>query len=284
MSVGERAFVALQHVLPLKAISQCVHALSRAESPALKSLLIGAFRALYRIDLTDAERGAAGDYRSFNDFFTRALKRDARPLDADPRALVSPVDATVSQAGRLEANRLVQAELGAKRHTYTLEALFASAELAAPFIGGSYACLYLAPADYHRVHAPVAGRLTGAWFVPGALYSVNAATARRIPGLYALNERIVLRFATRAGPLGLVMVGALNVGSMSLKDLGEIPGGGAARTLPAPERDYARGEELGRFNLGSTVILIVPPGGATLDAGLRPGVRLQMGGRLGRLE
>ncbi len=288
MSPGARLFVALQRVLPLHAISAGMHVLARAEAWPVRRALIGIFRSLYAVNLDEAERTRPGDYRSFNDFFTRALKSGARPADPDPQALLSPCDGHVSQIGPLDGNLLLQATVAAKRHTYTLEALLADADFARGFIGGSFACLYLAPVDYHRVHLPVAGRLIAAWHVPGRLYSVNAATAALVPGLFALNERIVLHFATAHGPLALVLVGALNVGSMSLADLGDVAPSrgrsGAPERLSVTPRDYARGEEVGRFNLGSTVVLVLPPAMAEFERVLRPGAPVRLGQRLGTLS
>jgi phosphatidylserine decarboxylase len=285
MSLAGRAFVALQHVLPLHGISTLMHALARVESPAVKNALIRGFLSLYEVNLGEAERVRPAQYASFNDFFTRALKAGARPIDADPRAIVSPCDGAVSQIGELDGDRLLQSTVEAKRHTYTLEALFADPLLAQPYVGGSFACIYLAPRDYHRVHMPLAGRLRGALHVPGALYSVNTTTARYVPGLFARNERLVLSFDTTAGPLAVILVGALNVGSMSLAWCGDVaPDRGRSRTpraLPAPPLELAAGDELGRFNLGSTVILVLPPGACRWRADAGPGTRVTMGTRLG---
>ncbi len=286
MSLGDRAFVLLQRLLPLHLVSAAMLWLSRLEWPPAAQLLIGLFGRLYAVDLSEAERDRAADYRSLNDYFTRALRPGARRLDPDAASLVAPCDGTVSEAGRLDGDRLLQATVDAKRHTYTLEALFADAGRARPFIGGSFACIYLAPHDYHRVHAPADCTLSEAWYVPGALYSVNAATARAIPGLYALNERVVLHFTSPGGPLALVLVGALNVGSISLADLGDCPPSrgrpGAPERLPARRRRYVRGEEVGRFNLGSTVIVVTGPGAVRLAPSLGAGARVRLGGRLGQ--
>lgn len=286
MSLGDRAFLVLQRLLPLHTLSGAMHTLARLEWPPLAQFLIAVFNRLHAVDLTEADRDRAGDYRSLNDYFTRALRPGARRLDPDPTRLVAPCDGTVAEAGRLDGDRLLQATVAAKRHTYTLEALFADAGRARPFIGGSFACIYLAPHDYHRVHAPADGVLSEAWYVPGALYSVNAASARAIPGLYALNERVVLHFDTAGGPLALVLVGAFNVGSISLADLGECPPSRgrpqAPDRLPARRRRYARGEEVGRFNLGSTVIVVTAPGSVRLEPSLVTGSRVVLGGRVGQ--
>lgn len=281
MALADAAFVALQQVLPLHLVSRAVHALAGVESPLVRRALIRGFLALYEVDLAEAQPSDPDAYPSFNAFFTRALRPGARPVDADPAALVSPCDGVISQIGELQGEELLQATVAAKRRVYTLRALLADAGRAAPFVGGAYACIYLAPRDYHRVHLPVAGRLTGATHVPGALYSVNAATAQRIDALYARNERIVLTFETRHGPLAVVLVGALNVGSMGLAWCPVVAGGGAPRALPAPPLEFPAGAEIGRFNLGSTVIVIAPPRTVAWLPGLAPGSVLRMGSRLG---
>ena len=286
MSLGGRAFVALQQVLPLHAISAAMHALARSTHPLVRRTLIGSFLSLYDVDLGEAERGHAGDYRSFNDFFTRALKPGARTPDADPLAIVSPCDGAISQIGELDGDRLLQATVEAKRHTYTLEALLVDRERSLAFVGGSFCCLYLAPHDYHRVHMPVAGTLRSATLVPGSLYSVNATTAALVPDLFARNERIVLIFDTATGPLAVVLVGALNVGSMSLAWCGDVAAtrGRATATvaLPSPALELARGAELGRFNLGSTVILVLPPRACAWRSDAGPGNLVRLGQALGR--
>ena len=285
MSLAGRSFVALQHVLPLHTITALMHALARIESVPVKNALIRGFLSRYKVNLGEAERSDPALYVSFNDFFTRALRDGARPIDADPRAIVAPCDGAISQIGELDGDRLLQATLQAKRHTYTLQALLADRELADAFVGGSFTCIYLAPHDYHRVHMPCAGTLVSARHVPGALFSVNTTTARYVPGLFARNERIVLGFDTPAGPLAVILVGALNVGSMSLAWCGDVAASlgrtTAPRQLPAPPLTLAAGAELGRFNLGSTVILVLPKGACAWRAELRPGDLLRMGSRLG---
>ena len=279
----DRAFIGLQHLLPQHLLSRLVRVLTRSRIGLLRTALIRAFVRNYPVDLTEAIHSDPADYPSFNDFFTRRLRAGARPLDPDPRALLCPVDGLVSQAGPIEGDTLLQA----KGIRYTAGALLGGdAALAAPFAGGSFATLYLAPHNYHRIHMPLAGTLRRARFVPGDLYSVNAATAAGVPGLFTRNERIACVFDTAAGPMAVVLVGALFVGSMSLAWCGEVRAEGrAVRDLPAYDPIIAldRGAELGCFNMGSTVVLMFAPGGPRLADGLPPGRAVRVGERIATL-
>jgi phosphatidylserine decarboxylase len=279
-------FVALQYLLPQHLLCRVVYALTHSESVWLKNLLIGAFMRGYRPEMADALEPKPRSYPSFNAFFTRALRPGARPAAPDPRLLVSPCDGTLSIASTVQGDEMVQA----KAHRYTLEALLAAEDAwAAKLRDGRYATVYLAPFDYHRVHMPLDGRLSAAWHVPGRLFSVNGATAARVPGLYARNERVVCAFEGERGPFVVILVGALFVGSMSTVWHGEVTPARArsgVRAL-APQGAAAlwqpRGAELGRFNMGSTVILLLPAGMAGWDAALHPGMRLRVGASLGML-
>ena len=281
-----RLFVAVQHLLPQHLLSRLVLHLTRSRARPLKRALIGAFVRHFRPEMQDALDSEPQSYPSFNAFFTRALRPGSRPGAPEPLALASPVDGTVSQIGQLDGSRIVQA----KGHHYTLEALLAAdAERTSALRGGAFATLYLAPYNYHRIHMPLAGELRAAWFVPGRLFSVNATTAAAVPGLFARNERVVLLFED--GPLvwALVMVGALFVGSMSTVWHGEVAPRRARRITSLPvnaERAalrLARGAELGRFNMGSTVILLLPPQMLEWRADLGPGQPIRVGEPLGRL-
>ena len=286
-AVGARLFVALQYALPQHALSQLVHRLARSRMRALKNALIDNFVVRYRPDMSDAEQPEPRAYESFNAFFTRGLRAGARPADADPAALASPVDGAVSQVGCLDGSWLLQA----KGHAYTLESLLAGEESwAARFRGGAFATLYLAPFNYHRVHMPLTGTLRAAWYVPGQLFSVNAVTAASVPGLFARNERIVCMFEDDALSFALVLVGALFVGSMSTVWHEEVTPRSPRRPTPLPlDAGHAplllsRGEEMGRFNMGSTVILLLPPGRSDWAAGLIPGSVVRVGQTLARLR
>ena len=280
-------FVALQYLLPHHLLCRLVYALTRNETRWFKNLLIGAFMRAYAPEMADAAEPDPHAYGSFNAFFTRPLRADARPADPDDSAIASPCDGMVSVADTLRGNRLLQA----KSHDYTLDALLAGrSEWAARLTGGLFATLYLAPYNYHRVHMPLAGRLSAAWHVPGRLFSVNRQTAERVPRLFARNERVVCAFEGDHGPFVLILVGALFVGNMSTVWHGEV----TPTAAPAGARPLAvttgvelwqpRGAELGRFNMGSTVILLLPPGAAHWQPSLQPGVPLRVGQRLGLLD
>ncbi len=284
-SLAGRLFVGMQHLLPQHLLSQGMHALAHARWEPLKNLVIRTFLQFYAVNLAEAERSDPTSYETFNAFFTRALKHGARTIDSATDALVSPVDAVVSQAGRIERDMLLQA----KGIHYSVHALLGGDEAdALPFEGGHFATLYLAPFDYHRIHMPLAGTLTSATFVPGDLFSVNAVTAAGVPGLFARNERIVCLFDTAVGPMAVVLVGALFVGSMSLSWLGEVTAEGSRspRQLPLgnglPALDKAA--ELGRFNMGSTVIVMLPPGAVEWSSTLTPRSAVRLGERIGTLR
>lgn len=281
-----RLFVLAQHLLPQHLLSRLVLHLTRSRARPLKRALIGAFVRRFRPDLSDAVEIDPHSYPTFNAFFTRALRPGTRPSEPDPLALASPVDGTVSQIGRLDGSRILQA----KGYNYTVDALLAGrSDWSRRFAHGSFATLYLAPYDYHRIHMPLGAELRAAWFIPGTLFSVNAVTAAAVPGLFARNERVVLLFED--GPLvwALVMVGALFVGSMSTVWHGDVapPAARQITELPvtaerAPLR-LAKGAELGRFNMGSTVIVLLPPHAAEWCSDIRPGGLIRVGQTLGRL-
>ena len=285
-SASARAFVALQYLLPQHLLSALAHEITRSRVPWLKNALIGGFVRHFRPDMSEAAQPDPFAFESFNAFFTRALRPQARPADPDPALVLSPVDGSVSQVGKLDGSWLVQA----KGHAYTLESLLATeGSWAEPFRGGGFATLYLAPLNYHSIHMPLEGTLRAAWYVPGALFSVNATTAASVPGLFARNERLVCVFG--AGPLSfaLVFVGALFVGSMSTVWHGEVTPRRPRRRTEFPldgsraSLTLARSAEVGRFNMGSTVILLLPPGRCTWLPSLAPGTTLRVGEALGRL-
>lgn len=282
-----RLFVAMQYLLPQHFLSRQVHRLARSRVKPVKNALIGSFVRHFRPEMSDAADPQPRDYPSFNAFFTRSLRPGARPIDPDPAVLVSPVDGTVSQIGRLDGSAILQA----KGHSYSVEALLGGGGgWAERFAGGSFATLYLAPYNYHRIHMPAAAALRGAWFVPGKLFSVNAATAAAVPGLFARNERVVCAF--EEGPLAfaLALVGALFVGSIATVWHGEVTPCSPRRAAQLPldtgraPRRLERGAELGRFNMGSTVILLLPPGAAEWLAQLHPGSPVRVGQTLARLR
>ena len=285
-SVRARLFVALQYLLPHHFISRLAYRITRSRVPLVKNALIRSFVSNFHPDMSEAEQPDPLQYESFNAFFTRALRAQARPPDPDPAVLVSPVDGAVSQIGRLDGSWLVQA----KGHAYTLESLLAAdLSWAARFRGGAFAALYLAPFNYHRVHMPLRGALRAAWYVPGQLFSVNATTTAGVPGLFARNERVVCVFGHEALTFAVVLVGALLVGSIATVWHGEVTPravrGCADLPLDASRAalNLEKGAELGRFNMGSTVILLLPPGSGEWLPGLAPGSSVRVGQALARL-
>jgi phosphatidylserine decarboxylase len=231
--------------------------------------------------MSEAERARADDYATFNEFFTRALKPGARPIDDSSDSIVAPSVGMLMEFGALDRDSMLQA----KGMTYSLMALLGedSPEVGT-FIDGSYATIYLAPRDYHRVHAPVAGRLLRARYIPGERYSVNGATARVVPNLFCRNERVVCWLEADFGRVAAVLVGALNVSSISLTDRGEIPSGAAHAWRAAEAVELGKGAELGRFNLGSTVIVLFGPDMIRWDRRLASDLPVKMGTALGRLS
>ena len=275
-----RAFAALQKALPQHALSRLTGRAADSTTPWLKNALIRAFVQFYPVNMSEAERERATDYPSFNSFFTRALKADARSLPADPRAAVSPADGALSQAGLIHRGQLLQA----KGHSYSAASLVG--EDCPSLDGGAYLTVYLAPHDYHRVHAPVAGELVQTRAIPGELLSVNASTETAIPGLFARNERLVCEFVTDHGRVFVVLVGALIVASIETVWAGpaspyqEV----AVTRYGGPEHRFERGAEIGRFLAGSTVIVCFEKGRAELAAQAQPGQIVKMGQELARLH
>ncbi len=286
MSLGRRAFIVFQYVLPKHAVTALIYALAR--SRPLAQFLIGGFSKLYTIDFAEAAEPDPRGYATFNEFFTRALRPGARPLPTSPRAIASPCDGTVSERGSIDGERLLQARLKAKSHWYTLGELLGDDPQAADFAGGEFATIYLAPYNYHRVHAPLTARLVSIAYVPGALFSVNRATAESVPKLFARNERVVCRFESDSGPFALVFVGALNVGSVGIVGFGDLtptrPRKARRIAVPEAAQPFTRGAELGRFNMGSTVIVLWPRGRCRWAAAFQPGARVRMGEAIGEIE
>lgn len=283
--MSARLFVLLQFVLPRYWLTACVYRLARIRSPAVKDFLITRFIRLFDVDTSEIDGEIPGGFASFNDFFVRELADGSRPVNADTRSIVSPVDGTVSNAGLLRGDSILQA----KGIDYTLDDLLAAdLDDARAFAGGAFATIYLAPYNYHRVHAPVAGELRAMHYVPGDLFSVNAATVQRLPGLFRRNERLILHFTTESGPAAVIFVGALNVGSISTPWSGELRPRkrGVVETLrlDGVPTTVAKGDLLGWFNMGSTVILLLPPGVCDWHASLAPGQALQMGESIGLLQ
>ncbi|HMK84517.1 MAG TPA: archaetidylserine decarboxylase [Steroidobacteraceae bacterium] len=274
-----RAFIWLQHVLPQHSLSRCAFAASRLRTAWFKNLMIRLFLRSFPVDMSEAIETDPYAYASFNEFFTRALKPGARPIAAAATDIASPVDGTVSECGAIDGDLLLQA----KGRRYTLGELLAEQGWGSHFIGGSFATIYLAPFNYHRVHMPSGGRLLDTVYVPGRLFSVNASTTERVPRLFARNERVLTLFEGEFGRFAVVLVGALNVGSIATVWAGDITP--APRRLvtrvPAPDTVLARGAELGRFNMGSTVILLLETERGGWHSWLRAGSVVRLGEALG---
>ncbi|MBV1790494.1 phosphatidylserine decarboxylase [Marinobacterium sp. D7] len=278
----DKLFILLQHLLPQHLLSRLVGRIADCRTPWVKNLFIDLFHKHYRIDMSLAAEENPRAYPSFNEFFTRALKDGVRPIDPAADALVSPCDGAVSQAGAISYGRLIQA----KGRGYSLTTLLGGcAERAEPFINGSFATLYLSPKDYHRVHMPVSGTLREAIYVPGDLYSVNHATAHGVESLFARNERLVTIFDTEYGPMAMVLVGAMIVAGIETVWSGPVaPQSRKPQTLysrlnPAPVR-LEKGQEMGRFHLGSTVILAFGADVLRWEESLTHGAEVVLGRRI----
>ena len=276
----ERLQVLSQYLLPQQALTALAGRFAGWQGGALTTAAIRRFVARYGVDMAEAADPAPGHYATFNAFFTRALREGARPLaDAD---FISPVDGAISQCGPIEGDQIFQA----KGHRYSTRALVGGdATLADRFQDGTFATLYLSPRDYHRIHMPCAGRLTRMIHVPGDLFSVNPATARGVPGLFARNERVVCVFEGAQGPFVMVLVGATIVGSMATVWHGVVnpPRPGLLREWTYAQENIAlaKGEEMGRFLLGSTVVLLFPKGVMQFNADWTPTRAIRMGEAMG---
>ncbi|WP_402721062.1 archaetidylserine decarboxylase [Janthinobacterium rivuli] len=278
--MSDRLAVLPQYLLPKGALTNFAGRIAGAKGGAMTTRLIRWFVGRYNVNMDEALDPDITHYTSFNDFFTRALRPDARPLaQAD---YVCPVDGRISQFGTIDKDQIFQA----KGHNFSTTALVGGdAALAAQFEHGSFANLYLSPRDYHRIHMPCDGRLTRMIYVPGELFSVNPTTARGIPGLFARNERVVCVFDTANGPFVMTLVGATIVGSMATVWHGVV---NPPRTGQVRDWSYAndnvvlkQGEELGRFLLGSTVVMLFPKGTVDFNAGWQPAGPVQLGEVMG---
>ena len=251
--------IAMQYAMPKHFISRMVGKLAAAKAGGLTTALIKLFIKQYKIDMSEAEYPDPAHYKTFNEFFTRPLKEGIRPLAEESDIIAHPVDGAISQLGDVVDGQIIQA----KGHDYSLQALLGGKEEdTAPFLGGKFATIYLAPKDYHRIHMPVDGTLSKMIYVPGDLFSVNPLTAQNVPNLFARNERVVAIFETEIGPLAMVLVGATIVASIETIWAGTVtpPAGKDVFSWNYPTTgDNAitlkKGEEMGRFKLGSTVIL-----------------------------
>jgi phosphatidylserine decarboxylase len=280
-----RLFMYLQYLLPRFWLTGLIYRVARIRNVSVKDFLITKFVRLYDVDIDDVRLDVPGDFETFNAFFIRELESNARPVNSDVHSIVSPVDGTISSAGPIRNNSIFQA----KGLDYSLEDLLTTdLQDARRYIDGSYATIYLAPYDYHRIHAPLDGKVVAARYIPGDLFSVNTATAANVPGLFRRNERLVVHLESAHGPYALVFVGALNVGSISTPWSGEIrprkTGVVEMISLESGPDAVHKGDLLGWFNMGSTVILLLPAGASSWKTGLDPKSSVRMGETIGTIQ
>lgn len=278
-------FSLLQYVIPHHLLSRLTGRLAECRIGWIKNQLIKSFIKRFNVDMSEALHEEPAAYINFNDFFTRELKPGAREIVADPTQLVSPADGAISELGLLQQGQLLQA----KGINYSLTRLLGgNIEKAKPFIGGSFATIYLSPSDYHRVHMPLQGRLLETIYVPGRLFSVNQATADNVPGLFARNERLVCFFETPAGPMALILVGAMIVAGIETVWDGQA----APLVRKVTLKDFTdpqpvvleKGQEMGRFKLGSTAILVFGPDAVEWREELKNGTQVKLGEALASLK
>lgn len=277
----DRLFILFQYLLPHHLLSRLAGCLANCTWSWVKNPFITWFVKRYQVDMSQALEENPTAYSSFNDFFTRALKPDARPLDQTSGSILCPADGAISQLGKIEHGRIFQA----KGHSFSVQELLGgNAELAAPFQGGEFATVYLSPRDYHRVHMPLGGTLKEMIYVPGKLFSVNQTTAENVPELFARNERVVCLFDTEAGPMAVVLVGAMIVASVETVWAGlvappsrELRSTAYGQAAPSLEK----GDEMGRFKLGSTAIVLFGPDAMRWSESVKAGDSVQMGQLMG---
>jgi phosphatidylserine decarboxylase len=282
----DKLFVLSQYATPQRVVSRIAGRLADYDrTPAIRNRIINWFIGRYGVDMSEAVESDPANYPSFNAFFTRALKPGLRPLAEGKKTIVSPVDGTISQLGQINNDRIFQA----KGQSFSLtELLGGSEERAEAFAEGEFSTIYLSPKDYHRIHMPMAGTLREMVFIPGKLFSVNPATAENVPNLFARNERVACIFDTAVGPIALVLVGAMIVGSVETVWSGVVAPGDGLVTVTRYEGNQAiqftKGEEMGRFRLGSTVVMVMPKGCASWNAQQVAGKQVRMGEAFGQIE
>jgi phosphatidylserine decarboxylase len=284
MPIADSLFALLQHALPQHPLSRLMGKMTHCTNRVFKNALIRSFISLYRVNMEEAAQSNPEAYRCFNEFFTRSLQPEARPIAVDESFLASPADGVVSQVGNIAEGQIIQA----KGKDYTvLELLGDDPERAQPFMNGHFVTIYLSPRDYHRLHMPLEGTLKNMILVPGKLFSVNHATVNEVSRLFARNERVVVLFDTSAGPMALILVGAILVASIETVWHGVV-------TPPAAKNlgvwDYSenpltlqRGQEMGRFNMGSTIIVLFGQNAVQWPESLAVGTPLRMGETIGRV-
>jgi len=280
----EKLLCGIQYLLPHRLLSRLMHAFMRMRFSPIKNLQIWIVGGLAGVNWEEALSDDAADYTTFNDFFTRELKPGSRVQDPDPFSFTCPADGRISQCGRITNDRLFQA----KGHHYSLRSLLGNDPAYTEFSNGFFHTVYLSPKDYHRVHMPMDGKLIRMIHVPGRLFSVASYTVRQVPNLFARNERVICLFETTHGPMAVILVGAMLVSSMATVWAGTItpPYGRRITTGDWSRRDIVlkKGDELGRFNMGSTVIVLLPAIAVSSLAELGPDDEVQVGVKLGRLR
>lgn len=278
-------FVYSQYLAPQHLISRGAGKIAECEIPRFKNALIEWFIKRYGVNMTEAERQHPEDFKHFNDFFTRALKPDAREIDTTKDTIISPVDGAISQLGAIKQGQIFQA----KGQSFSLvELLGGDIDRAQPFMGGEFATIYLSPKDYHRIHMPITGTLKEMVYIPGKLFSVNPVTAENVPRLFARNERVAAIFDTELGPMAMVLVGAMIVASIETVWSGLVaPLKREVKTLNYDEKQritLEKGAEMGRFKLGSTVVLAFPENTTEFLESMQAGSLVRMGGALGKIK
>ena len=277
-NLKKQLFIRAQNLVPQQQLSRVVGKLAASENPLVKNVVIQAFKAQYGIDMSIAQQSDALKYKSFNEFFTRALKEGVREIDTDANSIVSPADGAISQLGQVKEGDVFQA----KGQSFSVEKLIGDPQLAAPFKNGEFATVYLSPRDYHRVHMPFTGTLTETLYIPGELFSVNQTTAENVPGLFARNERMVCLFDTELGRMAVVLVGAMIVAGIETVATGKVKPSGRLE-LNHHELKLEKGDELGRFYLGSTAIVLFEQGKMNWDAQFKANSVVVMGEALGHI-
>lgn len=279
----ERILAGFQYILPQHFLSRLVYAVMRCETKWVKNSQIAMISRIAGINRDEALSPDPADYVSFNAWFTRALKPDARSFDTDQQAFLSPCDGRISETGFIKKYRILQA----KSKQYTLQELLANDPVCSQLVDGHFSTIYLSPRDYHRIHMPLTGRLQRMIHVPGRLFSVAPYTVRQVPRLFARNERVIAIFDTDAGPLVMVLVGAMLVSSTETVWAGQVTPTKNKHVnvtdYPDGEISLAKGDEMGRFNMGSTVIVLTPSGALKSHAILGSGDLVKVGQKLARI-
>ena len=282
----EPLFAALQQIIPQHTLSRLVGKFAECKIPFIKNHLINAFAKQYKVNMAEALIEDTTAFANFNEFFTRELKADAREICSEANSICSPADGAVSELGDIELGNIMQAK---GQHYSLLDLLAGDSESGETYLGGKFATIYLSPSDYHRVHMPVDGSLTKMVYVPGRLFSVNQATANQIPGVFARNERLICHFESEQGPFVVILVGAMIVAGIETVWSGQV----TPLTNKVQTTDYKllkegislkKGEEMGRFKLGSTAILRFPKDSVLWDEHLENGTVVSLGEKIGSTQ